>query len=285
MDDWYLKDARGGIVGPLTREVASDLVRSKPGLFVHGSRDGVSWRPLKSASVSSDVEAPYARFKRETALAQVVELQLDRYREMSPHHLFGVPDGADLKAFRQGFVNVAKRFHPGRLPKDVTPALLRAHVAMYQYLTEVMDRLERRLGDQETGAERIPTPKDGTQALWTLDALGARQLPHAVEAGLAVTPRTAFVFSVHRLMNLSNHGVFFPVLPPLPLGTRMELTFRFEDAHRDVKTRGKVAVESTTITPAQQLRGFGVRLDNLGPEDRGFMLREVKRLQVAAQAG
>jgi len=284
MDSWYLKDARGGIVGPLSREVASDLVRSKPGLFLHGSHDGVNWKPLKSTSVTMVAEAPDARRRREEAQAQQVELQLDRFRELSPHHLFGVPESAGLKDFRQGFVNVAKRFHPGRLPKDVAPALLRAHVAMYQYLTEVMDGLEKRLGDQLTGSERVPTPSQGTQALWTLDALGAKRRPHAVEAGLAVTPRTAFVFSIHRLMNLANHGVFFPVLPPLPLGTRMELTFRFEDAHRDVKARGNVAVESTTITPAQQLRGFGVRLDGLGAEDRGFMLREVKRLQAIGLA-
>lgn len=282
-DTWYLKDARGGIVGPLSREVASELVRSRPGLFVHGSHDGVAWRPLKSAPSLAGGEDPAAKRRREEAAAQEVELQLDRFRELAPHHLFGVPEKAGLKDYRQGFLNVAKRFHPGRLPKDVAPALLKAHMAMYQYLTEVMEQLERRLGDQSTGAERIPTPKSGVPVLWTLEALGAKRLPHAVEAALSVNPRTAFVFSVHRLMNLGNQGVFFPVLPPLHLGTRMELTFRFEDAKREVRTRGKVAVESTTITPAQQLRGFGVRFDNLTPEDRGFMLREVKRLEAAAR--
>ncbi|MEW5738887.1 MAG: PilZ domain-containing protein [Myxococcota bacterium] len=284
MDTWYLKDARGGVVGPLSREVASDLVRSKPGLFVHGSHDGVTWKPLKATPALAEGEQPAARLQRETSAAQLVELQLDRYREMAPHHLFGVPEGStDLKAWRQGFLNVAKRFHPGRLPKDVAPALLKAHMAMYQYLTEVMERVERTLGDQATGAERIPTPRSGTPVLWTLEALGAKRLAHAVEAALSVTPRTAFVFSVHRLINLSNHGVFFPVLPPLQLGTRMEITFRFEEAGREVHARGKVAVESTTITPAQQLRGFGVRFDGLPAEDRGFMLREVKRLEAAAQ--
>lgn len=282
-DTWYLKDARGGIVGPLSREVASELVRSRPGLFVHGSHDGVSWRPLKSAPSLSGGEDPAVRRRREEAAAQQVELQLDRYRELAPHHLFGVPENAGLKDYRQGFLNVAKRFHPGRLPKDVAPTLLKAHIAMYQYLTEVMERLERQLGDQSTGAERIPTPKTGVPVLWTLEALGAKRLPHAVEAALSVNPRTAFVFSVHRLMNLGNQGVFFPVLPPLQLGTRMELTFRFEDAQREVRARGKVAVESTTITPAQQLRGFGVRFDNLAPEDKGFMLREVKRLEASAR--
>lgn len=283
-DTWYLKDARGGVVGPLTREVASELVRTRPGLFVHGSHDGVTWRPLKAAASLAAGEAPRERAARETAQAQEVELQLDRYRELDPHVLFGVPRGSDLKAFRQGFLNVAKRFHPGRLPRDVAPALLKAHVAMYQYLTEVMHQVEQRLGDQATGTERIPTPKTGTPVLWTLEALHAKRLPHAVEAALAVTARTAFVFSVHRLMNLGNQGVFFPVLPPLPLGTRMELTFRFEEARREVKTRGNVAMEATTITPAQQLRGFGVRLDSLVPEDKGFMLREVKRLEAAVAA-
>lgn len=280
-DTWYLKDARGGIVGPVSREVASELVRARPGLFVHGSHDGVSWRPLKSAPSLAGGEDGAARRQRETAAAQQVELQLDRFRELAPHHLFGVPERASLKDYRQDFLNVAKRFHPGRLPRDVTPALLKAHMAMYQFLTEVMEQLKRRLGDQATGAERIPTPKAGVPVLWTLEALGAKRLPHAVEAALAVTSRTAFVFSVHRLMNLGNQGVFFPVLPPLQLGTRMELTFRFEDAGREVRARGKVAVESTTITPAQQLRGFGVRFDNLAPEDKGFMLREVRRLAAA----
>jgi hypothetical protein len=110
---------------------------------------------------------------------------------------------------------------------------------------------------------------------WQLDVLRLKQEPHQFAGAFSVTRQTAFVFSAHRLMNLSTSSVFFPIVPPLPLGTRLGLTFEFDEANRKVGTRGAVAFESATAD--QTLRGFGVRLE-LTTEDKGFMLRESQRL-------
>jgi hypothetical protein len=72
--------------------------------------------------------------------------------------------------------------------------------------------------------------------------------------------------------------VFYPCLPSLALGTRLNMTFHFEEAARSVSTRGTVAFES--LMRGSGPRGFGVRMD-LRPEEKGFMLRESQRLQAA----
>ena len=274
MNEWYLKDSRGNEVGPLSREVAIDLIRSRPGVFLHASTDRLTWQPVRGAAVQTLVtsEDPAARISRERQETEKALFDLDRFRDLEPHALFSVPKTASAKEFRQGFLNLAKRFHPGRLPRDASAPLVKAHIAVYQYLTEVIQQVEARLTIPDP---RPSAPSPGRLPTWQLDVLRLRQEPHLVAGRFSVTRQTAFVFSAHRLMNLAPSSVFFPCIPPLPLGTRLGLAFDFEEAHRVIATRGAVAFESATAD--QTLRGFGVRLD-LGAEDRGFMLRESKRL-------
>lgn len=274
MNDWYLKDSRGNEVGPMSRDVAIDLIRSRPGVFLHASTDRLTWQPVRGAAVQTLVtsEEPAARLGRERQETEKALFDLDRFRDLEPHALFSVPKTASAKEFRQGFLNLAKRFHPGRLPRDASGPLVKAHIAVYQYLTEVIQQVEARLAVHEP---RPSAPAPGRLPTWQLDVLRLRQEPHLVAGHFSVTRQTAFVFSAHRLMNLGTSSVFFPCIPPLPLGTRLGLSFDFEEAHRVIATRGAVAFESATAD--QTLRGFGVRLD-LGAEDRGFMLRESKRL-------
>lgn len=283
-------------MGPVSREVALDLLRSRPGIFVHLSPDGARWAPVRGPDVQSMVgaEASGDRRVREGEEAQRVLLELDRYRELKPHLLFGVPAGSDIRGYRAGFLGIAKRFHPGRLPRDVAPALLKAHMAVYQYLTEVMAELERNGVPAPAPAAPPPRPSASAAApppraeakaapLWSLEVLKLKQLPHALEGAVEVTPQTAIIFSLHRLVNLTTTSCFFPCMPTLPLGTRLDLTFRFVEAKRDVKSRGAVSLESTLLDEKQHLRGFGVRLDGLTVEDKGFMLREVRRLQAPSR--
>lgn len=280
MSDWFLKDARGNEIGPLSREVAVDLLRSQPGVFVQASRDRRTWQPVRGQAVQSLVtaEAPVTRLAREKQEAERALFELDRFRELEPHVLFGVPKTASLKDYRHGFLNLAKRFHPGRLPRDASGELVKAHMAVYQHLTEVMQQVEKRLADKvfDTRPSAPPAPPSGSRLpTWQLDVLRLRHEPHQMAGHFSVTRQTAFVFTAHRLMNLTTSSVFFPCLPPLPLGTRLGLTFEFEEAHRSISSRGAVAFESAS--PDQTLRGFGVRLE-LAAEDRGFMLRESTRL-------
>ncbi|MBE2254405.1 MAG: hypothetical protein IAE78_33060 [Myxococcus sp.] len=277
MADWYLKDARGSEVGPLSREVAIDLIRSRPGVFLHASSDRVSWQPVRGEAVQSLVgaEPPEARARREQQETERALFELDRFHELEPHALFGVPRSANAREYRQGFLNLAKRFHPGRLPRDAAPALVRAHVAVYQYLTEVIQQVEAQLATAPPPRASAPPPAPSRLPTWQLDILHLKQEPQHVAAHFSVTRKTAFVFSAHRLMNLGTSSVFFPCIPPLPLGTKLGLAFEFEEARRVISARGAVSFESAA--PDQTLRGFGVHLD-LRAEDRGFMLRESQRL-------
>jgi hypothetical protein len=282
MNDWYLKDARGNEVGPLPRDVAVDLLRSQPGVFVLASRDRVTWQPVRGQAVQAMVSAePTAtRFAREQQEAERALFELDRFRELEPHELFGVPKQASVKDYRHGFLNLAKRYHPGRLPRDASSALVKAHMAVYTHLTEVMQQVEKRLASAVFDARpSSPSPAPTRLPTWQLDVLRLRQEPHQLAGHFSVTRDTAFVFTAHRLMNLTASSVFFPCLPPLPLGTRLGLSFEFAEAGRTIGARGAVAFESATAD--QTLRGFGVRLE-LPAEDRGFMLRESKRLLTVA---
>lgn len=288
MDTWYLKDANGGVVGPVGRDVAVELLRSRPGLFTSASRDGVTWSPVRPSM--SGGESPAARAKREEQESQRVLFELDRFRELEAHSLFGVPRAATLSEFRQGFQTISARFSPDRLPADASPVLREAHRAVFQHLSNVMAGVEKRLappvpGSRPSSPRFESSPSNATMPpVWSLDALKLKQMPHALEGTIDVTSTTAFIFSAHRLINLQNQGVFFPCVPPLSLGTRLELTFRFADAGRDIRSRGAVALESAQLDARQNLRGFGVRLDNLSVEDKGFMLREVNRLSPQPRA-
>lgn len=278
MTTWFLKDARGSEVGPIPRETAVELIRTQPGVFIQASRDRITWQPVRGTAVQSLVrdEPQAARRARELQDAERALFELDRYREMAPHALFGVPKTATAKEFRQGFLNIAKRFHPGRLPREASSELVKAHMAVYQYLTEVIQRAEASApSEPPPKMAAAPSPAPNRLPTWQLDVLHIRREPHQLSASFEVTRQTAFVFSAHRLMNLTTSSVFFPILPPLALGTRMGLAFQFPDAHRVIEARGAVAFESATAD--QTLRGFGVRLD-LKTEDRGFMVRESARL-------
>jgi len=281
MDNWYLRDSRGGQVGPISRQVAVDLMRARPGFFMHVSSDSVEWQPIaRQAQVQALVgdEAPAKRRARELDEAQRLMFELDRFRDLAPHQLFGVPASSTLKDFRAGFAARAKHVHPGRLPRDVSPELLRAQMAVYQYLTEVLRNLEKRFENAAAAAASATPVPTARENVWTLAKLQLQQTAARLKGSLEINSATAHVFSIHRLMNLQNSSVFLPCLPTLGLGTRMLLTFNFVEAQRDIEALGAVALESGTVDSRNHLRGFGVRLDGLDTETKGFMMREVQRL-------
>jgi Tfp pilus assembly protein PilZ len=284
-NNWFLKDTRGNVVGPISRLVAVDLLRSRPGVFQFASTDKENWQQVRAQVIQSLVtqEDPQARLAREQQEAQRAEFELDRFRELAPHDLFGVPKGSPLKDFRRGFLPLAKRYHPGRLPRDVSPALLRANIAVYQYLTEVLADLEKAFGAapqpvapaREAPRPSAPRPRVDVLPSWQLAALKLQHKQERLYGQLNVTRETAFVFSTHRLMNLANGAVFFPCIPSLALGTRLSMTFHFEEAARSVSSLGAVAYENAMSSSGP--RGFGVQME-LRTEEKGFMLRETHRL-------
>lgn len=281
MTTWHLRDARGSEVGPLSRDVAIELLRQRPGVFTAASTDRVTWLPVRGVQMQAEVaaERPEARAAREQQETERTLFDLDRFQDLEPHALFGVPRTATAREFRQGFLNLAKRYHPGRLPRDASAPLVKAYIAVYQHLTEVIQQQEARLASAPPPRPSAPPPRPSAPRpllpTWELSVLKLKQEKHQVAAHFSVTRKTAFVFTAHRLMNLGTSSVFFPCLPALPLGTKLGLAFEFEEARRVVPARGAVAFESATAEGT--LRGFGVHLE-LKPEERRFMQQETERL-------
>jgi curved DNA-binding protein CbpA len=274
MPQWFLKDARGAILGPLEEQAAVSIARERPGVFVSASNDGgYTFRNLKRPSMIANIAQEQAadRTFRETNEASRLELELDRLRELEPWQLFGVPKGSDPRVMREGFLSLAKRYHPGRLPKDSAQPLLKVHMDIYQYLMETQARVEERHAQQKVVVE------DHLSKTWSLSELHLERRENGFSGKLSVTRKSAMVFTAHRLMNLKNHAAFFPILPPLKLGTRLWLQFYFEDAQRSIEAHCAVAFENLNAS-SKELQGFGVRIDGLKPEETGFMLREAARL-------
>src|ERR687893_399958 len=92
------------------------------------SRDGKAWVPLVSVpELHQAITASGAGGQREAEAQQAaqVQLELERFRTLATHELFGVPVNANPRVFRQGFLAIASRFHPGRLKRDSHPMLVR----------------------------------------------------------------------------------------------------------------------------------------------------------------
>jgi hypothetical protein len=279
MDDWYLQDAEGRVVGPVGGAVAADLLRERPGLFTHVSSDAVNWVALRASTVTrlAPAEPPQARRQREEQRAQHALLELDRFQELRPNELFGVPWNASLADHQRGYQALASRFDPASLPADTAPALRDAYLTVYRHLAGVMNKVESRLGaPRQQPRPAQPTAPAGPP-VWSLDALALKRLPHVYEGAVEVTEANCLIFSIHRMMNMKNQSAFFPCVPPLSLGSRMDITFTFPQARRQVRARGAVVLEARLADPQQHLRGFGVQFD-LSKEDKGFILQETRRL-------
>jgi hypothetical protein len=306
MAQWILKDSRGALLGPLDQETAVALTRQRRGVFVAASSDGgKSFRALKLVTGEHVIPpeiASAAKAAQESAEAQRVWLELDRYKELKAWQLFSVPETATTREFREGFLSLAKRYHPGRLDRAASSALTNAHMAMYQYLLETIHQVEQRdesvssdsgFQIQHSSASGIrSTPSSvsqirapfvsssssiHSQPFWSMSVLNLEKQDTQMSGRLTVTKDSAIVFTTHKMMNLQNHAAFFPIVPPLKMGTRLAMKFHFEEAHKDIEARCAVAFENVNNS-SRDLKGFGVKIDGIKPEELGFMRRESARL-------
>src|SRR5262249_37621766 len=97
-----------------------------------------------------------------------------------------------------------------------------------------------------------------------------------VEVTIRVTARNSRMFTDHPLANLKTDGFFLACAKSLPLGTLVDVIFRFEEEHREVRSRGRVILENTGGDPAPRA-GFGVRVRTLCTQDRRLMLQFVEK--------
>ncbi len=271
MADYWVIDGGGGMLGPVSLKVLKDLAMAgRLSGFNQASTDGKTWFKLDQLPEVAQALLPpslRARREREQQEAQTLALHLDRYGEMQTHELFGVPRGSTSAVYRQGYLELAKRYHPSRLPASVHPELLAASMEMFRFLSARMAQVEK---DERRRAPLAPSapppPTYAPEEFVGFTASGNKDL----EATVQVTPENAGIFYEHRVVNLASGGVFLPCEQPPPLGTALALVFRFADPPRSIRARGVVVLENTQ-SATKQARGCGIRLERLSGEDKTFL--------------
>src|SRR5688500_7047799 len=97
MSDYWIQDAEGGVLGPVSLEVLRDILGTgQLGQVASCSRDGAMWKPVASFTEIADLVRPRAatdQARRDQAAAQVIRENLARWRDLSPNDLFGVRPG------------------------------------------------------------------------------------------------------------------------------------------------------------------------------------------------
>jgi uncharacterized protein (TIGR02266 family) len=106
--------------------------------------------------------------------------------------------------------------------------------------------------------------------------VGFERREDRVEVTIRVTARNSRMFTDHPLANLKTDGFFLACAKSLPLGTLVDIIFRFDEEKREVRSRGRVILENTGGDPARP-SGFGVRFITLVDQDRRFMQQFVER--------
>lgn len=294
MAEYWVMDEKGLVLGPVGLQVLRDIAAgSKMGHLTRASDDGKTWVPLMQLPEVAQAVLPPAMVERqqqEQREAARVTRELERIRAMPAHALFGVPAGSSARTHREGFITLAKPYHPGRLPRDVHPDLLRACMSMFQFLSTRMAEVDQQ--EHRAGASASVTPSRGTpispasgtppsgtpraQSGYADEAFVgfARTAGDRLEARVQVTPARIGIFNGHRLMNLATGGAFIPCPTPPPMGSVLEMVFHFGNPQRDVRTRAKVVCEDAG--EGRGVRGFGVRFDNLSKDDQAFLQQFVR---------
>jgi hypothetical protein len=106
--------------------------------------------------------------------------------------------------------------------------------------------------------------------------VGFERREDRVEVTIRVTARNSRMFTDHPLANLKTDGFFLACAKSLPLGTLVDVIFRFDEEQREVRSRGRVILENTGGDPTRPA-GFGVRFITLVDQDKRWMLKFVEK--------
>lgn len=301
MSTWWLADAQGRVLGPVTPEVVQELWAT--GAIAKDTRvssDGQQWVAITDVpGLVAAGETEAARETRQRQEAAQLSARLDMLRRRPPHEIFGVARDAPLEEFREAFFRISKRFHPERLPNPIVPELRDASVAIFRFLSGSLTRLEnarkqaasapaprlppiayagpaRAKAPPPAPAPPTPPPADPEADRYGPETfVGLEPGPNGeFEASIRVSPRTVSMFWEHPLVNLRQGGVFISGSRVLPLGTRLMVTLDFDDPPRTLTVRGYVTYE---CAKGRGPKGFGVMLSGMGREDRAFVQEYVER--------
>jgi uncharacterized protein (TIGR02266 family) len=258
---------------------------------------------------------PEALFELERQEAGRVWEQLRSMQGKAPYELFRLGQDASVDAYRNAFFKLVKRFYPDRVRAQAHPDLRRAYSDAFHFLSRLMVHIENELAEgrsvgamPSTGATPVPAPVPKLQRPMTFPAqaqapaepakpaprptrstmqaqratyqpnefVGLVRHDDRVEVTVRVNARNSAMFTQHPLVNLQSGGVFLACQTSLPLGTPVEVVFRFDEPAREIKARGRVILENAGGDPRAPV-GFGVRLVTLPDSEKSFVQAFLQR--------
>lgn len=294
---YWIGDTVGRVLGPLTLQALRDLIGSgRMKAVTRASRDGNTWIPIQEFAEVKDLLAALKpspasdKQKADQLRAQLRQLQSLK----TPQEIFGVKPGASVDEVRLAFFKQAKRFSPDLLPPEASQELRRATQELFDFLSQKMREAEAPQGTPARGLNAVrgstgpfhPASPMATDVRKQVAAptysseefVGLRLRTHndQVHADIQVTERNLGMFTEHRLINLASGGLFIPTRRPLRLGTKVNLTLRFEQPPRAIELRSAVIWEHA-LDDGKQPQGYGLGLAALRPEEKTFLQDYVRR--------
>jgi uncharacterized protein (TIGR02266 family) len=255
---------------------------------------------------------PEVLFELERQEAGRVWEQLRAMQGKTPNELFRLEQDASVDAYRNAFFKLVKRFYPDRVRAQAHPDLRRAYSDAFHFLSRLMVHIENELAagravgampamrdtpvpapapklaaaappaPRATPPKQAPrpvlrTPAQSQRATYQANEfVGLERRDDRVEVTVKVNARNSAMFTQHPLVNLQSGGVFLACQTSLPLGTPVEVVFRFDEPAREIKARGRVILENAGGDPRTPV-GFGVRLVTLPDSERNFVQAFLQR--------
>jgi uncharacterized protein (TIGR02266 family) len=306
MSNYWIGDASGRVLGPLTLQALRDLIGSGRLKKVNrASRDGTTWIPLENFDEVKDLIAKAAPTQAtDQQNAEKIRAQLRTLQgHKTPHEVFGVPPTASLDELRLAFFRIAKRFSPEHLGPETHPDLRRASQEIFDFLSAKMREAESRAAPLATPARGV-TPVPGvrgvppgstapfhpasptatpvrkqvaapTYSSEEFVGISLRTSSDQVHADIQVTAQNVGMFVDHRMINLASGGLFITTRRPLKLGTKVLLKLNFEQPPRAIELRTTVIWEHA-LDDGKQPRGYGLGLAGLRAEEKTFLQEFVR---------
>lgn len=296
---YWISDDAQRVLGPMDLSVLRDLLfAGKLRGNMHVSKDGSGWAPIASYPELTDLLTPRAEADaraEEKKEAARLKAQLDVWRRKPVNEVFNLPADAKVEQLRAAFFRMVKRYYPDRLAPDAAPELREAYTEVFQLFSQLMSSIETRAA-HGPAREADSTPSRGVavqrrpivevsspkrpRTYSMAEFVGLERRGHdRVLATIRVTAESASMFTDHKTVNLSTGGVFIAGNRAFPLGTVVDLDFRFEEPERNIRALGKVVWENLR-DDNRNARGFGVRFTSISEPDRLFLYEYVQKLLI-----
>jgi uncharacterized protein (TIGR02266 family) len=312
---YWIGDADGRVLGPVSLDVVHELVKTgRLQDVTRASTDGHRWgAPEQYPEILAlllHAPKPEVLFELERQEAGRVWEQLRAMQGKAPYELFRLEQNASVDAYRNAFFKLVKRFYPDRVRAQAHPDLRRAYSDAFHFLSRLMVHIESELSAgnlvgamPSTGATPVPAaapklprpmsapaqakpeppakpslrPAQPQRATYLPNEfVGLERRDDRVEVTVRVNARNSAMFTQHPLVNLQSGGVFLACHTSLPLGTPVEVVFRFDEPAREIKARGRVILENAGGDPRTPV-GFGVRLVTLPDSEKSFVQAFLQR--------